>query len=236
MNPLMPLVQGRVKYLSLVRARVLGGLIVVVVATGLVACTSGLLPKPAVQAVRLSLDDGLAADVGAANAAVAGAANAAVAAPSAPTLSVDLPRAAAGHDTRDIVYRRRAQEVEYFAQHQWVDTPVRMLAPLMVQALQRSGSFSAVTQATSSAAGSWRLETDAVRLEQDFTVSPSRVRLSLRVLLVDSRTRQVLGWRELDSSVAAASDDPYGGALAARQATQQVLADLARFCAQVRAR
>ena len=228
MSPLMSFVQGRVMNLLLVRSMVSGGLIVVVVSTGLVACTSGLLPKPAMQAIRLSLDDALAAD--------AGAANAAVAAPSAPTLSVDLPRAAAGHDTRDIVYRRRAQEVEYFAQHQWVDTPVRILAPLMVQSLQRSGSFSAVTQATSSAAGSWRLETAAVRQEQDFTVSPSRVRLSLRVLLVDSRTRQVLGWRELDSSVAAASDDPYGGALAARQATQQVLADLARFCAQVRAR
>ena len=214
---------------SLLRSLVVGVLILVVLSPGLVGCASGLLPKPAAQPTRLSLDDGVAADA-------AATASATTAPASAPTLSVDLPRAAAGHDTRDIVYKRRPQEVEYFAQHQWVDTPARMLAPLMVQALQRSGSFSAVTQAASSAAGSWRLETDAVRLEQDFTVSPSRVRLSLRVMLIDSSTRQVLGWREIGANVAATSDDPYGGALAARQATQQVLAELSRFCAQVRAR
>ena len=61
------------------------------------------------------------------------------------------------------------------------------------------------------------------------------MRLTLRAVLVETATRRVLALRELDRSVAAASDDPYGGVAAANQAAQQVLADLVRFCAEAAA-
>jgi cholesterol transport system auxiliary component len=57
------------------------------------------------------------------------------------------------------------------------------------------------------------------------------VRLTLRAVLLDSTTREVIGWREFDRSVPAAADDPVAGAAAAQQVTQQVLAELAAFCA-----
>ena len=58
-----------------------------------------------------------------------------------------------------------------------------------------------------------------------------RVRFPLRAPLVDDKTRRVLAWREFDATVPAASDDPYGGVVAANQAVQTVLKDLAAFCA-----
>jgi cholesterol transport system auxiliary component len=68
-----------------------------------------------------------------------------------------------------------------------------------------------------------------VRLQQDFASQPSRVHFTLRAHLVDSATRRVLAWRVFDESVAAATDDPYGGVVAANRAVQTVLEQLAGF-------
>jgi cholesterol transport system auxiliary component len=50
--------------------------------------------------------------------------------------------------------------------------------------------------------------------------------------MVDSKTRRVLAQREFDESVAAASEDPYGGVMAANRAVQVVLERLAGFCTE----
>lgn len=197
---------------------------VLAIALGLLGGCAGLLPKPAAQPTLLALDDAALVSppvTAAAQAARVGA-----------TLIVEVPRAAPGYDTRNIAYLRRAHEIEYFAMHQWADTPAHMLAPLIVRALQRSQTFRAVAMAPTSASGELRLETELVRLQQDFTQQPSRVRLTLRALLIDSATRRVLAGREFDLSNVAASDDPYAGAAAANQAVQQVLAQLVAFCAE----
>ena len=41
--------------------------------------------------------------------------------------------------------------------------------------------------------------------------------------------QRVLAWREFDARVAAASDDPYGGVVAANQAVHQVLRKVSGF-------
>ena len=206
------------------RSRVRCALGVLAIAVGLLGGCAGLLPKPAAQPTLLALDDAVLLSPPLAGAARAGTVSS--------TLIVEVPRAAPGYDTRNIAYLRRAHELEYFAVHQWADTPARMLAPLIVRALQRSQTFRAVAMAPTSASGELRLETELVRLQQDFTQQPSRVRLTLRALLIDSATRRVLAAREFDLSSVATSDDPYAGATAANQAVQQLLAQLVAFCAE----
>ena len=191
----------------------------------LTGCASGLLPKPPPPPTLLALDD---------NGAAAAAAKARK--PLAATLVVETPRAAAGYDTRNIAYTRRAHEVEYYALHQWVDTPAHMLAPLMVRALQQGGAFRAVVQAPSAASGELRLETELLQLQQDYTQTPSRVSLQMRAVLVDSATRRVLATKEFNINAVAASEDPYAGAAAANVALRQLLAELAAFCAEAAAR
>ena len=182
-------------------------------------CSGSLLPKPPAPPTRFTLD-------------VPGAAVAPrPAAAGAPVLVVALPRAAPGFDSHRMLYLRRPQELEAYASNEWVDTPARMLAPLLVQSLQDSGAFSAVLLAPSAASGAWRLESELIRLQQDFGSQPSQVRLTLRAVLVDTTSRQVIAWREFDETVAAATDDAAGGAAAAHQATGRVLAALAAFCA-----
>ena len=154
------------------------------------------------------------------------------AAAAAPTLIVNAPHAAAGFDSPRIIYLRETHKLEYFAHSEWVDPPARMLAPLLVAALQNTGAFRAVVLTPSSAAGDLRLDTEIIRLQHEFQAQPSQVRFTLRAYLVEDKTRRVLAWREFDASAAAASEDPYGGVVAANQAVQSLIASLAAFCAE----
>jgi cholesterol transport system auxiliary component len=148
------------------------------------------------------------------------------------TLIINPPHAASGFDSRRMVYVRTAQKLEYFAHSEWVDTPARMLAPLLVAATTRSGAFRAVVAAPSSATGELRLDTTIIRLQHEFGNGPSRVRFTLRADLVESASRRVVAWREFDMSIAAASDDPQGGVIAAGKAVNGALEELARFCGE----
>lgn len=152
--------------------------------------------------------------------------------PNALTLIVNPPHAASGFDSQRILYVRNEHQLEYFAHSEWVDTPARMLAPLIVSAVERSRAFRAVVLTPSAAAGDLRLDSEIVRLQHEFGSQPSRVRFTLRAYLVDNSTRRVLAWREFDATEPSPSEDPYGGVIAANRAVRKVLQELANFCAE----
>ncbi len=189
---------------------------------------SALLPAPTPPAASYVLDG-----------APAGPANATPRPPSAsaaaPTLLVQPPRAAAGFDNRHMVYVREPHRLDHFARSEWADTPARMLAPLIVAAVEGTGSFRAVVPAASGVAGELRLDTEIVRLQQEFGEAPSRVRFTLRAYVLDGATRRVIAWREFDQTVPATSDDPPGGVAAANRAVQAVLEGLAAFSTEAAA-
>ena len=189
-------------------------------ALGLLAGCGSLLPKPASAPTLFSLDD-----------AAATTALARKPAATAPTLLIGTPRAAAGFDSRSIVYVRQAHEIEAFAYNQWVDTPAQMLAPLIARAVEGTGAFRAVVLVPTSGAAELRLDTELIRLQHEFTVQPSQVRLTLRAVLVETATRRIVAVREFDTRVPSASEDPYGGVVAANQAVKRLLAELAAFAA-----
>jgi cholesterol transport system auxiliary component len=151
-----------------------------------------------------------------------------------PTLLVNPMRAASGFDSTQMVYTRQPQQLEHFARSEWADTPARMLAPWLVQVLSteltRSASVGAVLLAPSSAASEYAVDTDLIRLQQDFNVQPSQVRLTLRVALIQTTTRRVLAVREFDSTEPAATDNPRGGVQAAQIVSARVLLEVAEFC------
>ena len=147
-----------------------------------------------------------------------------------PTLIVNPPHAASGFDSQRIIYLRSAHKLEYYAHSEWVDTPARMLAPLIIAALENGGRIRAVIPTPSAAAGDLRLDTEIMRLQHDFGTQPSRVRFTLRAYVVDNTTRRIVAWREFDESVAAATEEAFGGVVAANRAVHVVLEQLAGFC------
>lgn len=145
-------------------------------------------------------------------------------------LAVSLPRARPGFDTNQIAYVRQPHALDYFAVNQWANTPARMLGPLLAQALEQAGGFRAVVQTPGVVPADVRLDTELIRLQQDFSSQPSRVQLTLRAQLVDMRSKQVLAVKLFDEAESAASEDAYGGVSAANRALQRVLEQVADFC------
>ncbi|MEO8525916.1 MAG: ABC-type transport auxiliary lipoprotein family protein [Caldimonas sp.] len=191
--------------------------------SALAGCGS-LLPKPPAQPSLFLLDDAAAPTVDRKakfSSTVA-----------APTLLVNEPGAAPGYGTRQIAYVRKSNQLEYFAFSEWVEPPALMLAPMLANAIERTGAFRAVVRAPTTVKGDMRLETEVIRLHQDFSGAPSRVRLTVRAVLIDSATRRVVASREFDEEATSASDDPAGGVMAANQIARRVVAAVGVFCAQ----
>lgn len=145
-------------------------------------------------------------------------------------LSVAMPHARPGFDTPQMAYLRQPHELEYFAASRWADAPPRMLWPLLVQALEQSGGFRAIVQTPGVIPADVRLDVELVRLQHNFGARPSQLQISLRAQLSDVRNKRVLAVKLFDEVQNAASDDPYGGVIAANQIVQRLLGQLVDFC------
>jgi cholesterol transport system auxiliary component len=150
---------------------------------------------------------------------------------SLPTLIIAPTRAASGFDSQRIIYVRNAHQLEYFAHSEWVDTPARMLSPLLAAAIESTGALGAVVVTPAGASGDLRLETEIIRLQHNFQTNPGQVQFTLRAFLLDDKTRRVLAWREFHSEANSASHSPQGGVVAANEAVQNTMDELARFVA-----
>ena len=149
-----------------------------------------------------------------------------------PVLLVAAPQARPGFDTARMAYVRQANEIDYFARHRWIDSPARMLAPLLVQSLEATGNFSAVLLAPTVARTQWRLETEIVKMQQEFLQVPSRAHLVLRAQLIEVSSQRAVASRLFDVSVAAGSEDARGGVQAMNAALNQALQQLAHWASE----
>lgn len=145
-------------------------------------------------------------------------------------LAVGMPHAQPGFDTPRIAYVQRAHELDYYALSRWAAPPAHMLAPLLVQTLEQSGGFRAVVQAPGAAMADLRLDTELLRLQQDFDIKPSREQVVLRVQLIELHSGRILASRVFAESEPAPSEDAYGGVIAANRALQRILEQLPEFC------
>ncbi len=198
----------------------------VLAATSLAGCGS-LLGPTATPPHRFSLEGAMPGDAVAPPAARA---------PSAPVLVVTPPTAAPGFATDRMVYLRAPQEPQPYAENAWVESPPRMLAPLVVQALQRDPALQAVVASPTSAAGQVQLDTEVLALQHELYGGASRVRFALRVTIVDKRgPQQRVMAMDLVDAVPTQADNAAGFAHAARDAVSSVLKQLADVvAAQVR--
>ncbi|MBX3332248.1 MAG: membrane integrity-associated transporter subunit PqiC [Nitrospira sp.] len=143
-----------------------------------------------------------------------------------PVLLVSPPQAEPGFETQRMVYVKRPYELEYYAVNQWADTPVRMFAPLMVQALDQNEAWRAVIPLPSSIRGDYRLDTHGFLLQQEFLQQPSRVRVMVQAQLVDLKESTILRTRAFEVVENATSENPYGGVQAANRAIVALFAQI----------
>ena len=149
-----------------------------------------------------------------------------------PTLIITMPKAAPGYDTRRMMYTRAPYQLEYFARSEWIDAPAEMLRPLMISAIEKTGAFNAVLAKQNQVASDIRLESEVIKLVQDFSTKPSHVQFTLKASFVDSVNQQVIATKEFNERVNANGDNPIGGVQAANVAINLALDKLSVFSNQ----
>jgi cholesterol transport system auxiliary component len=105
-----------------------------------------------------------------------------------------------------------------------------MLAPLLAEAMNATGEFQALYATPGAFSARYRLDTELIRIHQDFTQQPSSVHITLRAQLVSMGENRVIATRLFDVREASETEDAYGGVQAANRATVRLLAELAQFC------
>lgn len=148
---------------------------------------------------------------------------------SADTLLVTLPEAVAGYQTNSMLYFKKPYQLESFANNAWIDPPASMLYPLLIQSIQSSGYFAAVSSSPYTQGAEYRLDTQVLHLEQDFLAKPSVLIFSIKVVLTRVSDSKVLVSRILVQKVACTMDTPYGGVLAANKASYVLTEQVTRF-------
>ncbi len=145
------------------------------------------------------------------------------------TLLVTVPEAVAGYQTNSMLYIKKPFQLESFANNAWVDTPASMFYPLLIQSIQGSSYFAAVSSSPYTQGAEYRLDTQVLHLEQDFLVKPSVLVFSIKVVLTRVSDGKVLVSRILLQKVPCPMDTPYGGVLAANKASYTLTEQVARF-------
>lgn len=144
-------------------------------------------------------------------------------------LLVERPQPNPGFGTARMTYLERPHELQYFAVNEWADSPARMLHPLLVETLQTSGIWRAVVQTPSAVPADYRLVTEQVLLQHEFTQKPSQVRMAWRMQLIAIPAQHVMGIRQFETVHDAPSEDPYGGVVAANRAAATLLQEVVRW-------
>ncbi len=147
------------------------------------------------------------------------------------TLLVTTPDAAAGYQTEQMLYVKKPYALEPFVKNAWVNPPADMLYPLILQSLQRTNLFEAVTSNAYTLGATYRLDTQLLSLQQNFLKKPSVLEFSAKVVLTHVSDNNVLASKIINLRILCPSDTPYGGVIAANKATQQFTAALTHFVA-----
>jgi cholesterol transport system auxiliary component len=139
------------------------------------------------------------------------------------------PQAAPAYDTAQMAYALKAHQIAYFARHEWVDRPARLLRPLLVRTLDATGFFAAVVEPPYAGRHRYVLQCELLELLQDFGVEPPLLSLMLRVQLGGEPSGQLGATREIEEREPLQHKHPYAGVVAANAALARALREVAAF-------
>ena len=148
------------------------------------------------------------------------------------TLLLSNPTAAPGYQTAAMVYMMTPYELRSYADNRWVAPPAQMLLPLLLSALRAEGYFYAVVSPPFSGITNLRLDTQLVKLQQEFLLPTSRVRLVVQAQLINNTTNRIVASRRFETVISALENNPYSGVRSANKAAAVLSRQIARFCIQ----
>lgn len=148
-----------------------------------------------------------------------------------PSLLVLPPVTIPELSTEKMCYVIIPHQIDYFAKNQWIAPPSQMLMPLITQTINRTNAFAAVVSSPFVGNVDYRLNTELLAFQQEFLTKPSEFHMILSAQIINANNDRIIASSKFETMVRARTDNPYGGVMAATEATDIVLARLAGFCA-----
>ena len=145
------------------------------------------------------------------------------------SILITQPEAVTGYQTDQMLYVKKPFEISSFANSAWIGPPADMLYPLILQSVQRSGYFYAVASSPNAEQTNYRLDTQLLTLQQNFMTSPSEIILTAKVVLTNVVNSKVVASKVISQRVRCSMESPYGGVIAANQATKKLTSELSHF-------
>lgn len=139
------------------------------------------------------------------------------------------PEAVSGYQTQRMLYIKEPFSLNAFQNNSWVGAPANMLYPLMLQSLRSTGFFYAVTSTPYADKTDYRLDTQLLSLHQNFLTHPSTLELSVNLVISHVPTNKILASKIIKAKINCPYDSPYGGVIAANEATGIFTASLVEF-------
>lgn len=150
-------------------------------------------------------------------------------APTQETLLITPTEAVNGYQTEQMHYSTQTHALNNFTKNAWFSPPATMLYSLLIQSIQHSGYFSAVSSGAYISKTGYRLDTQLLKLQQNFIKKPSILEFKVKAVLTRVADNQILVSRVFKQNVPCPYDSPYGGVIAANQATERLTKDITRF-------
>ncbi len=139
------------------------------------------------------------------------------------TLLVSLTTANPGFQSSDLIYVKKTHQLSAYTKSRWVSPPADMVNRAIVQNLEKTNHYKAVVGQPFTGFSDYRLDSQLVTLQQEFFNHTSQVRLILNAQIIDSKTNKVIASKRFEALEYAPEETPYGGVIAANQATQDIL-------------
>ena len=145
------------------------------------------------------------------------------------TLLITPTEAVNGYQTEEMHYSTTTYALNNFTKNAWFSPPATMIYPLIIQSVQHSGYFSAVSSGVYTSKTQYRLDTQLLKLQQNFLKKPSVLELEVKAVVTRVSDNQILASRTFKQQIACPYDSPYGGVIAANKATKRLTKDITQF-------
>lgn len=130
-----------------------------------------------------------------------------------PTTAVD------GYQTEQMLYVVKPFEINAFVHNSWAANPSSMIYPLIMQSLESSNYFYAVSSSPYTSSTDYRLDSELIALQQSFLQKPSQVDFVVKVALSKVKSNRIIASHIFNLKVDCPMENPYGGAIAANKAS-----------------
>ena len=138
-----------------------------------------------------------------------------------------MPQTTRELHTREIRYAVHANQRQSYAYNRWSDTPDRLIAAYLREAVANHGLFRAVTGPYSEAKADRRLESYLDDFYLQFPEkAPAYAILDMRFVLLDTANRHVIASRRFYQRVAVAKPTPQAGVDALHEALRRLASEL----------